>query len=690
MITEIVKVLLRLDDKASAGLEGAKEKADNLFVGLAKGAAAAAAAFISVQAVFDGFNAAIGRADALDDLSEKTGVAVEKLGELAFAARVAGGADINTLAGAFRQLTRAMSRTEQESSKQAEAFKALGVSATNADGSLRDTNEVFGDLADKFQNLENGPEKARLAIELFGGAGQDLIPILNLGREGIEALNKEAQELGLIIPPEQAAAAGTFNDNLERSRSVLEGFFNTLSGAVLPVLNQLVERFIESAKEGGLLRSVLDGIGAVFTTVLVPGIKIVAIVFNSLTATLRLVGRTIGGVAAALVALLRGDFGAARAIAGEIGEDFKSITTDVVDFGSALFGVGNTAATSTTPQLERTRTTINRTGDAAKKATSDLEKMRDTLRVTNDTFGFTEQQKQQYEAAAAYIRDINAGINPQRARQLYLETVELINQNATLREREELEKQNQEDAKKRLKEAEDEAKRAKQELDSLLSGTSEVLLSDVQRNIQVLTDALNSNQIREPQYLEAVEQQLKRLTDANKKAGEEIVDFWAEAGKGIQSNLQTFFFDALQGDFSDLGGSIKRTIDSIIAQILAARAATALFGADFSRGNIGGFVGSAISGLSGLLGRSAGGGVRAGVPYRTVEMGPEILVPSVNGRIIPNNEVQKMMDGGGNRNVSVTIQTMDASSFTQNLSRFKREIAEIVSDGRQSYRLRGA
>jgi hypothetical protein len=43
-------------------------------------------------------------------------------------------------------------------------------------------------VADKFENLKAGPEKASIAIRLFGRAGADLIPVLNQGRDGIEGL----------------------------------------------------------------------------------------------------------------------------------------------------------------------------------------------------------------------------------------------------------------------------------------------------------------------------------------------------------------------------------------------------------------------------------------------------------------------------------------------------------------------
>lgn len=48
-----------------------------------------------------------------------------------------------------------------------------------------------------------------------------------------------------------------------------------------------------------------------------------------------------------------------------------------------------------------------------------------------------------------------------------------------------------------------------------------------------------------------------------------------------------------------------------------------------------------------IPGRALGGSVRAGLPYMVGENGPEPFVPTVNGTIIPNNQMGKLGLGGG-------------------------------------------
>src|SRR3990167_6567028 len=93
---------------------------------------------------------------------------------------------------------------------------------------------------------------------------------------------------------------------------------------------------------------------------------------------------------------------------------------------------------------------------------------------------------------------------------------------------------------------------------------------------------------------------------ASKKTTDEMTEFWKQAARNMETAMSGFFFDVMQGNLSDLGASFKRTIDRMVADVLAAKAATALFGKDFGKdgGSIGGLVGKA----AGFLGSIFGGG----------------------------------------------------------------------------------
>lgn len=242
----------------------------------------------------------IDMADRLDDMAEKTGISASALSEWRYAAEVAG-TPLDALGTGLTKLTKTMSAAAGGSKEQVAVFDAMGLAFRNADGTLRSTDQMLGDIADKFKNYADGPEKAALAMELFGKSGQDMIPILNKGAEGIAQLRGEATLFGAVMSDDMAKAAGDFNDNLKRITLSGEALKIKIAGDLLPTLNSLAQAFLDTRQGAGQLGDFVSGaIKTAFETIGVLGIN-VAYVFKQ-------VGNEIGGMVAQLGALARFDF----------------------------------------------------------------------------------------------------------------------------------------------------------------------------------------------------------------------------------------------------------------------------------------------------------------------------------------------------------------------------------------------
>ena len=63
---------------------------------------------------------------------------------------------------------------------------------------LRTSDQLLSDIADRFQDLPNGPEKAAVAMDIFGRSGQKMITLLNGGSEALD-------EFGLRVKRENFA-----------------------------------------------------------------------------------------------------------------------------------------------------------------------------------------------------------------------------------------------------------------------------------------------------------------------------------------------------------------------------------------------------------------------------------------------------------------------------------------------------
>ena len=194
-------------------------------------------------------------------LSQKTGVSVEALTALDYAAKLS---DVTTegLTKALQKLSVAMFDTQVNGDEGSAALKALGVSATDAHGQIRPTEAVLLDLAEKFADMPDGADKAALAVKLFGKEGLAIIPFLNQGREGITALMEEAQRLGLVMSEDVARASEVFNDNLTRLSALFEGVQRQIGSAVIPILADFTEQVILAQTETGSFSNELQRITA--------------------------------------------------------------------------------------------------------------------------------------------------------------------------------------------------------------------------------------------------------------------------------------------------------------------------------------------------------------------------------------------------------------------------------------------
>ena len=197
--------------------------------------------------------------DEFFKLSQKTGVSVEALTALDYAAKLS---DVSTegLTKALQKLSVAMFDTQINGAEGSAALKALGVSATDVNGQIRPTEQVLLDLADKFSAMPDGADKAALAVKLFGKEGLAIIPFLNQGREGITALMEEAQRLGLVMSEDVARASEVFNDNLTRLSAIFEGVQRQIGAAVIPVLADFTEQVILAQGETGSFSNELQRI----------------------------------------------------------------------------------------------------------------------------------------------------------------------------------------------------------------------------------------------------------------------------------------------------------------------------------------------------------------------------------------------------------------------------------------------
>ena len=240
-------------------------------------------------------------ADAMSKLSQRTGIAAPTLDKFRKVAELSD-TSIQSLERAFPALTKNMDMAAQKGKGPAfEAFERLGVSVRNADGSLRAADTVMLDIADRFQGMAEGSEKAALASAVFGTRiGSELIPLLNSGGDAV-------RNMGTSLTQDFADKAAAFNDRLEEIQEKFGDLGLRLTEALLPALESLVG-IVEGALNvfsalPGPLQSIVAAVTALGAAMLIlsPLIPIVTGAFSALAALK--IGATIAGYAPAILSV---------------------------------------------------------------------------------------------------------------------------------------------------------------------------------------------------------------------------------------------------------------------------------------------------------------------------------------------------------------------------------------------------
>lgn len=185
---------------------------------------------LSIGAITAFARSAIETGDEFAKLSERTGVSVEKLSEFSYGAKLAGVATQEMATGLQKLAQNMAEAASNRGSQAAEVFRSLGISATDANGRLKDTSKVFEELSTKFAGAADGANKVAIARALLGKTGDSLIPMMNK----LSETSAEARKLGLTVSDDFAKSAERFNDHLSRMGSGIGSFMRT---SIHPLIN---------------------------------------------------------------------------------------------------------------------------------------------------------------------------------------------------------------------------------------------------------------------------------------------------------------------------------------------------------------------------------------------------------------------------------------------------------------------
>jgi len=229
--------------RSQARLRAFDAKMKTFGAGMAKvGAALSVAGAGLAVAVRQQINAA----DAMEEMSQKFGVPVEELSRLGYAAEM-NGVPIDLLGTSLGQLSKKMAEAAR-GGKAADLFDDIGIAVKDAEGRVRSTEEVLADISDVLASMPPGAQRTALAMKLLGKSGAEMMPMLEGGSEGLRTFAEEAAAMGLVISADTAAAAGKFNENIDRLHATARGLAVIVAARLAPVLKQFSDWLVDLSK----------------------------------------------------------------------------------------------------------------------------------------------------------------------------------------------------------------------------------------------------------------------------------------------------------------------------------------------------------------------------------------------------------------------------------------------------------
>lgn len=191
---------------------------------------------------FQGFADATG---AIGDTAERTGISRERFQELSFAAKLSG-SSAETLAGALQKMQINIGAATAGSKELKEMFKGLGINIKDASGKLKSSDALFDTFVDRISKIKDPSLQAQAAVKIFGKSATELLPLIRGGGAGLKEMSAEARRLGVVISEDAVREGEAFGDTLDTLHAALGGVGNTIGSALVPQLNKLGTKLIDT------------------------------------------------------------------------------------------------------------------------------------------------------------------------------------------------------------------------------------------------------------------------------------------------------------------------------------------------------------------------------------------------------------------------------------------------------------
>lgn len=179
-------------------------------------------------------------AGEIDDMAVRTGISRNELQKLKYITGQVG-VEFGNVQTAITLMTKNMANATDEGKAAERGLSALGISARDANGNLRDQSEVFQEAVAMLSAVENESQRAVLAQDIFGKQAVELAPLFEEGTESLAAMAREAENLGLVMSDDDIMNTAALDDKFNKIKDTAAGFGRGLISTILPQIEGITD-----------------------------------------------------------------------------------------------------------------------------------------------------------------------------------------------------------------------------------------------------------------------------------------------------------------------------------------------------------------------------------------------------------------------------------------------------------------
>ena len=178
--------------------------------------------------------------DKIAKQARMIGVTAEQFQVMEYAA-TRSGTSMTAVVNGMKKLGRVMVDAQNGSRQIKDTFDALGITLEKDNGTLRETFDVFLDLADKSMILGESAERTGVQMLLLGRSGTEMSNLFAQGSAGILDLRQELVDLGAIMGKQTLDDAEGLVDKMADMEHAFRGVKIELSTNLLPTFTEFAE-----------------------------------------------------------------------------------------------------------------------------------------------------------------------------------------------------------------------------------------------------------------------------------------------------------------------------------------------------------------------------------------------------------------------------------------------------------------